>query len=105
MPPRRRARFGSDRLLCKAWRCNRAPGYEASLLTGIGGPRETPADIIAVINRKTNSALADQIKARAAALGNTVLSCFGRLMVTCAHSHQSQTCPYIRNHTGTPPSP
>jgi hypothetical protein len=93
MPPRRRARFGGDRLLCKAWRCNRAPGYEASLLTGIGGPRETPADIIAVINRKTNSALADQIKARAAALGITVLSCYGQADGYVRSSHQSQTCP------------
>jgi tripartite-type tricarboxylate transporter receptor subunit TctC len=50
------------------------PGYEASLLTGFGAPRDTPADIIAVINKETNSALADpKIKAQLAAIGNTAL--------------------------------
>jgi tripartite-type tricarboxylate transporter receptor subunit TctC len=50
------------------------PGYEASLLTGLGAPRNTPADIIAVINKEINGALADaKIKAQLAALGNTVL--------------------------------
>jgi tripartite-type tricarboxylate transporter receptor subunit TctC len=50
------------------------PGYEASLLTGLGAPRNTPADVIAVINKETNSALADpKIKAQLAALGNAVL--------------------------------
>ena len=50
------------------------PGYEASLLTGFGAPRGTPADVIAVINKETNGALADpKIKAQLAALGNAVL--------------------------------
>jgi tripartite-type tricarboxylate transporter receptor subunit TctC len=50
------------------------PGYEASLLTGFGAPRDTPVDIIAVINKETNSALADpKIKAQLAAIGNTAL--------------------------------
>ena len=61
------------------------PGYEASLLTGLGAPKNTPADIIAVINKETNSALADpRIRAQLAALGNTVLpgspADFGRLI-------------------------
>jgi tripartite-type tricarboxylate transporter receptor subunit TctC len=60
-------------------------GYEASLLTGLGAPSNTPAEIIAVINKETNSALADpKIKAQLAALGNTVLpgppAEFGRLI-------------------------
>jgi tripartite-type tricarboxylate transporter receptor subunit TctC len=61
------------------------PGYEASLLTGLGAPSQTPAEIIEVINKETNSALADpKIKAQLAALGNTVLpgspADFGRLI-------------------------
>jgi tripartite-type tricarboxylate transporter receptor subunit TctC len=50
------------------------PGYEASLLTGFGAPNNTPAEIIEIINREINSALADpRIKAQLTALGNTVL--------------------------------
>jgi tripartite-type tricarboxylate transporter receptor subunit TctC len=61
------------------------PGYEASLLTGLGVPSNTPAEIIAAINKETNSALADsKIKAQLATLGNTVLpgspADFGRLI-------------------------
>jgi hypothetical protein len=56
-----------------------------SLLTGLGAPRNTSAEIIAIINKETNSALADpKIKAQLAALGNTVLpgspADFGRLI-------------------------
>jgi tripartite-type tricarboxylate transporter receptor subunit TctC len=47
------------------------PGYEASLLTGLGAPRDTPADIIDRINKETNSALSDpRMKAQLAELGN-----------------------------------
>jgi tripartite-type tricarboxylate transporter receptor subunit TctC len=61
------------------------PGYEASLLTGLGVPSNTPAEIIAAINKETNSALADsKIKEQLAALGNTALpgspADFGRLI-------------------------
>jgi len=61
------------------------PGYEASLLTGLGAPRDTPAEIIAVINKATNGALADaKIKTQLETLGNTVLpgspSDFGALI-------------------------
>jgi tripartite-type tricarboxylate transporter receptor subunit TctC len=61
------------------------PGYEASLLTGLGVPSNTPAEIIVVLNKETNSALADpNIKAQLAALGNTELpgspADFGRLI-------------------------
>ena len=61
------------------------PGYEASLLTGLGAPSNTPVEIIEVINKQTNNALADpKIKAQLATLGNMVLpgppAEFGRLM-------------------------
>jgi len=61
------------------------PGYEASLLTGLGAPSNTPAEIVEMINTETNRALADpKIKAQLAALGNTVLpgspADFGRLV-------------------------
>jgi tripartite-type tricarboxylate transporter receptor subunit TctC len=61
------------------------PGYEASLLTGLGAPSNTPDEIVEMINTETNRALADpKIKAQLAALGNTVLpgspADFGRLV-------------------------
>jgi tripartite-type tricarboxylate transporter receptor subunit TctC len=61
------------------------PGYEASLLTGLGAPRNTPFEIIEKINKETNSALVDpKIKTQLVALGNTVLpgssDDFGHLM-------------------------
>jgi tripartite-type tricarboxylate transporter receptor subunit TctC len=61
------------------------PGYEASLVTGLGAPKGTPAEIIERINRETNNALADpKMKALIADLGNTVLpgapADFGKLI-------------------------
>ncbi|HEY6259626.1 MAG TPA: tripartite tricarboxylate transporter substrate binding protein [Xanthobacteraceae bacterium] len=51
------------------------PGYEASLLTGLGAPRNTPAEIIDRINKEANNALADpRIKAQLAELGNSALA-------------------------------
>src|SRR5580658_4401634 len=51
------------------------PGYETSSWFGIGAPRETPADIIATLNRETNAGLADPaIKARLADMGCMVLT-------------------------------
>jgi tripartite-type tricarboxylate transporter receptor subunit TctC len=50
-------------------------GYEASAWLGIGAPTNTPADIIATLNNKINSALADRrIKGRLEDLGGTVLT-------------------------------
>jgi tripartite-type tricarboxylate transporter receptor subunit TctC len=47
-------------------------GYEASALAGVGAPRNTPAEIIATINREINTALADpKMRARLADLGGT----------------------------------
>jgi tripartite-type tricarboxylate transporter receptor subunit TctC len=48
------------------------PGFEASSWQGIGAPRNTPAEIVAMLNREVNAALADPtIKARLAELGST----------------------------------
>jgi tripartite-type tricarboxylate transporter receptor subunit TctC len=50
-------------------------GYEASALSGIAAPRNTPADIIGKLNRAINDALADpNNKARLADQGGTTLS-------------------------------
>jgi tripartite-type tricarboxylate transporter receptor subunit TctC len=52
------------------------PGYESSTWVGIGAPRNTPAEIIEMLNRKINAALADarfsSIVERLADLGITV---------------------------------
>jgi tripartite-type tricarboxylate transporter receptor subunit TctC len=50
------------------------PGYEASGFAGIGAPRDTPADIIDMLNKELNAGLADsKIKDRIVELGGTVL--------------------------------
>jgi tripartite-type tricarboxylate transporter receptor subunit TctC len=50
-------------------------GYEASAWFGIGAARDTPAEIIDVLNREINAGLAHHIlKARIADLGGTALS-------------------------------
>jgi tripartite-type tricarboxylate transporter receptor subunit TctC len=61
------------------------PGYEASAVTGIGAPRDTPAAIIDTLNQAINAAFADPgMKARLADTGGSVLAGspaeFGRLM-------------------------
>jgi tripartite-type tricarboxylate transporter receptor subunit TctC len=49
------------------------PGYEASGFAGIGVPKGTPADIIAMLNKELNAGLADgKIKGRIVELGGTV---------------------------------
>jgi len=60
-------------------------GYEASLLDGIGAPKNTPAEIIERLNMEINAALADpKIKTRFAELGATVIpgspADFGKLI-------------------------
>jgi len=51
------------------------PGYEVSGWTGIGVPKNTPAEIINELNNAINAGLADpKIKARLADLGGTVLA-------------------------------
>jgi tripartite-type tricarboxylate transporter receptor subunit TctC len=61
------------------------PGYEASVVTGIGAPANTPAEIIERLNAEINAALADPaMKARFADTGGIGLpgspADFGRLM-------------------------
>jgi tripartite-type tricarboxylate transporter receptor subunit TctC len=63
------------------------PGYEASAWFGIGAPRNTPPDVIALLNRELNAGLADpKIKAKLADLGGTVIAGspadFGRLIAS-----------------------
>jgi tripartite-type tricarboxylate transporter receptor subunit TctC len=50
------------------------PGYEASGFAGIGAPRNTPAEIIDLLNKELNAGLVDsKIKGRIVELGGTVL--------------------------------
>ena len=49
------------------------PGYEASGFAGIGVPKNTPAEIIDLLNKELNAGLADsKIKTRIVELGGTV---------------------------------
>jgi tripartite-type tricarboxylate transporter receptor subunit TctC len=46
------------------------PGFEASAWLGLGGPKNTPAEIVRKLNKEVNSALSDpKMKARLADLG------------------------------------
>ena len=61
------------------------PGYEATLLSGLAGPRNTPADIVEKLNKAVNVALAEPgMKSRLAVLGNEPVSmtsaAFGKLL-------------------------
>jgi tripartite-type tricarboxylate transporter receptor subunit TctC len=50
------------------------PGYEASVVNGVGAPRNTPGDVVDRLNKEINAALADpRIRTRLAELGTTVL--------------------------------
>ena len=62
------------------------PGYEASGWFGIGAPKDTPPQIIEILNRQINAALVDTtFKTRIADLGGTPLTGspadFGKLIV------------------------
>jgi len=51
------------------------PGYETSIVLGIGVPKATPVEIIDKLNREINAALADpKLKERLAVLGGTPLA-------------------------------
>jgi tripartite-type tricarboxylate transporter receptor subunit TctC len=51
------------------------PGYEASNWYGLGAPKNTPAEIVARLNKEINAGLADpKLRARLADLGGTVLA-------------------------------
>jgi tripartite-type tricarboxylate transporter receptor subunit TctC len=61
------------------------PGYEAGDWLGVGAPKDTPAEIVALLNKEINAAIADpRIKARFADLGGTALALtpaqFGKLL-------------------------
>jgi tripartite-type tricarboxylate transporter receptor subunit TctC len=61
------------------------PGYDATLLSGFGAPKNVPAEIVDRLNKETNAALADSgMKARLADLGSEPLSMvsadFGKLL-------------------------
>jgi tripartite-type tricarboxylate transporter receptor subunit TctC len=54
---------------------NSVPGYEASIVLGVGAPKGTPVEIIDKLNREINAALADpKIRARLAELGGSPLA-------------------------------
>jgi tripartite-type tricarboxylate transporter receptor subunit TctC len=49
------------------------PGYEVSVINGVGAPKNTPAEIIDKLNREINAGLADpKLKGRFADIGATV---------------------------------
>ncbi len=61
------------------------PGYEASAWFGMGAPKGTPANVIAILNREINAALADaKMQARLAELGGAPMggtpADFGKIM-------------------------
>jgi tripartite-type tricarboxylate transporter receptor subunit TctC len=61
------------------------PGYEATSWFGIGAPKDTPPEVIAILNKEINAGTANpKIKARIVDLGGTVLAGspadFGRLI-------------------------
>ena len=61
------------------------PGYEASGWQGVGTPKSTPAEIVNMLNKEINAALADpKIKGRIADLGGEPMSMtpadFGKLI-------------------------
>ena len=61
------------------------PGFEASLVYGLGAPKNTPAEVVDRLNREINAALADsKIKARLGDMDGMVLALspaeFGRLL-------------------------
>jgi tripartite-type tricarboxylate transporter receptor subunit TctC len=50
------------------------PGYEATGWSGVGVPRDTPAEIIDRLNKEVNAVLADpKVRAQIADLGGTVM--------------------------------
>jgi tripartite-type tricarboxylate transporter receptor subunit TctC len=61
------------------------PGYEASSFYGIGAPRQTPVEVVAILNNAVNAGLADpKLTARLTDLGSVPLpgqpATFGKLI-------------------------
>ena len=64
------------RRYCRTFRRSREflPGYEANTWFGIAAPKQTPADIVDLLNKQINAGLKDPtISKRLAALGTTPL--------------------------------
>ena len=66
------------------------PGYELSGFAGIGVPRGTPADIVTLLNRELNAAVADaDVRAKIIDLGGTPLGGtpaeFGKILSDAIH--------------------
>jgi tripartite-type tricarboxylate transporter receptor subunit TctC len=62
------------------------PGYDASTANGLGAPRDTSVEIVHILNKEINAALADaKVRTHLADLGGTVLpgspADFGRLFM------------------------
>ena len=50
------------------------PGFEASAFFGVGAPKDTPAEIVALLNKEINAILASPVaRARLTDLGGTML--------------------------------
>jgi tripartite-type tricarboxylate transporter receptor subunit TctC len=61
------------------------PGYEATLMNGLGAPKNTPVEIVERLNKEVNAALADpEMKTPLAELGNgpvpTASADFGKFL-------------------------
>ena len=84
------------------------PGYEASVVNGIGVPKGTPPEIVAILNREINAGLADaKVKAQLANLGFS----FDRARATrpiqsVAEAALTAACSYSPSHCypGWPPN-
>jgi tripartite-type tricarboxylate transporter receptor subunit TctC len=55
--------------------CDFLPGYDASILLGVGAPNNTPPNIVATLNKEINAALVDpSMKSRIASFGYTAFT-------------------------------
>jgi tripartite-type tricarboxylate transporter receptor subunit TctC len=78
------------------------PGYEVSVINGVGAPKNTPAEIIDKLNREINAGLADpKLKGRFADIGATVFPgsptefCRGRSASYPAPPARIRTCTFM----------
>ena len=79
------------------------PGYEASYVNGVGAPKNTPNEIIDLINREINAGLADpRMKAPLSELGVTRASGFARGLPAayCRRYREMGQGRQVRGHQG-----